>query len=165
MQADNEDYIDFITCKLYATCYHQFFFLLRQRLTIWWRQSGNWQFFFLSLWYSSIIGICHQAWLYKIFIINFPMLPYSTFCCWEHYDLLAQQCSVPVVQDDFLSWFLLLSDSLFHPLTKCPGSSSERNSLQWNSCPMVCFQGKQTLSYGFYLLCSLFSVFAFQACS
>lgn len=26
MQADNEDYVDFITCKLYATSYHFFFF-------------------------------------------------------------------------------------------------------------------------------------------
>lgn len=61
----------------------------------------------LSLWCASVMGICHQVWLYKIFIINFPMLPYSTFCCWVHYDLLAHKCSVPVVQDDFLSWFLL----------------------------------------------------------
>lgn len=84
-----------------------FFFLLRQRLTMWWRRSGNWQSSCLSLWCASVMGICHQAWFYKIFIINFPMLPYSTFCCWVHYDLLAHKCSVPVVQDNFLSWFLL----------------------------------------------------------
>lgn len=83
------------------------FLLLRQRLTTWWWRSENWQSSCLSLWCASVTDICHQAWLYKIFIINFPMLPYSTFCCWVHYDVLAHTCSVPVVQDDFLSWFLL----------------------------------------------------------